>query len=213
MAQLRNALRTAGLLIVAAAVLFLPLASQAQAPLQAKSGFLAEHYDVSATLDSGSQTITASAKVRFRAVDASGIVRVELHPNLNVSDVKSEQGASLKFEREGTNPLDLRVQLPSSVPTNTKVTLTFFYTGVLANEENSPLPGVRLASIYKDGAYLLLPARWFPLTAYPTNRFTGTFRFNVPDSFAMTGTGKSLAPTPLAGKTAAEGSRLQYVFE
>jgi aminopeptidase N len=99
------------------------------------------------------------------------------------------------------------------VPANTKVTLTFFYTGVLANEENSPLPGVRLASIYKDGAYLLLPARWFPLTAYPTNRFTGTFRFNVPDSFAMAGTGKSLAPAPLAGKTVAEGSRLQYVFE
>ena len=213
MAQLRYAVRSAGLLALVAAVLFLPLASQAQVPIQAKSGFLAEHYDVSATLDSGSQTITATAKVRFRAVDASGIVRVELHPNLNVSDVKSEQGASLKFEREGTSPLDLRVQLPSSVPANTKVTLTFFYTGVLANEENSPLPGVRIASIYKDGAYLLLPARWFPLTAYPTNRFTGTFRFNVPDSFAMTGTGKSLAPTPLAGKGAAEGPRLQYVFE
>jgi len=212
-AQLRYAVRSTGLLALAAAVLFLPLASQAQVPLQAKPSFLAEHYDVSATLDSGSQTITATAKVRFRAVDASGIVRVELHPNLNVSDVKSEQGASLKFEREGTSPLDLRVQLPSSLPANTKVTLTFFYTGVLANEENSPLPGVRLASIYKDGAYLLLPARWFPLTAYPTNRFTGTFRFNVPDSFAMAGTGKSLAPAPLTGKTAAEGSRLQYVFE
>ncbi|HWT87903.1 MAG TPA: M1 family aminopeptidase [Candidatus Angelobacter sp.] len=213
MAQLRYAVRTVGLFFVVAAVLFLPLASQAQAPLQARPSFLAEHYDVSATLDSGSQTITATAKVRFRAVDASGIVRVELHPNLNVSDVKSEQGGSLKFEREGTSPLDVRVQLPSSVPANTKVTLTFFYTGVLANEENSPLPGVRLASIYKEGAYLLLPARWFPLTAYPTNRFTGTFRFNVPDSFAMAGTGKSLAPAPLAGKTAAEGSRLQYVFE
>ena len=125
-AQLRYAVRTVGLFFVVAAVLFLPLASQAQARLQAKPSFLAEHYDVSATLDSGSQTITATAKVRFRAMDASGIVRVELHPNLNVSDVKSEQGASLKFEREGTSPLDLRVQLPSSVPANTKVTLTFF---------------------------------------------------------------------------------------
>src|SRR5580765_2133232 len=178
-----------------------------------KHGVFAGTHDVSATLDSGSQTITASAKVRFRAVDASGIVRVELHPNLNVSDVKSEQGASLKFEREGTNPLDLRVQLPSSVPANTKVTLTFFYTGVLANEENSPVPGVRLASIYKDGAYLLLPARWFPLTAYPTNRYTGTFRLNVPDTFAVAGTGRALSPTPVAARSAAEGGRLLYVFE
>ncbi len=213
MAQLRYAVRSLGLLVLAAAVLFLSNASEAQAPVQARLSFLAEHYDVSATLDSGSQTIKATAKVRFRVVDASGIVRVELHPNLNVNDVKSEQGASLKFERDATNPIDLRVQLPASAPANTKVTLTFSYTGVLANEENSPLPGVRLASINKDGAFLLLPARWFPLTAYPTNRFTGTFRFNVPDSFAMAGTGKSLAPTPLGGKTAAEGSRLQYVFE
>src|SRR5262249_22542612 len=112
-----------------------------------------------------------------------------------------------------SGPLDVRVQLPAPVPANSKVTLTFHYTGVLANEENSPLSGVRLASIYKDGAYLLLPARWFPLTAYPTNRFTGIFRFNVPDTFAMAGTGRASAPTPLAAKTSAEGSRLQYVFE
>src|SRR5690348_14481572 len=47
-AQLRYAVRSAGLLALVAAVLFLPLASQAQVPIQAKSGFLAEHYDVSA---------------------------------------------------------------------------------------------------------------------------------------------------------------------
>ena len=67
----------------------------------------------------------------------------------------------------------------------------------MANEDNSPVPGVRLASIYKDGAYLLLPARWFPLTAYPTNRYTGTFRLNVPDTFAVAGTGKALSPLRL----------------
>src|SRR5256885_14597953 len=70
---------------------------------------------------------TLFRSVRFRVVDASGIVRVELHPNLNVNDVKSEQGASLKFERDATNPIDLRVQLPASAPANTKVTLTFSY--------------------------------------------------------------------------------------
>ena len=187
--QLRNALRSCGLLVLTATAFLLPVASKAQVQAQAKPGFLAEHYDVSATLDAGSQTINAVAKVQFRAVEASGLIRVELHPNLNINDVKTEQGASLRAEREG-GPVDVRVQLPSVVPANSKVTLTFYYTGVLANEENSPLQGVRLASIYKDGAYLLLPARWFPLTAYPSNRFTGTFRFNVPDTFAMAGTGK-----------------------
>jgi len=56
---------------------------------------------------------------------------------------------------------------------------------------------VRLASIYKDGAYLLLPARWFPLTAYPANRYNRTFRLTVPETFAVAGTGKSLSHRPL----------------
>jgi aminopeptidase N len=209
-AQLRTALRPCGFLLVVAAFLSLPLKSQAsQAQNQVQPGpiFVAEHYDVSATLDAGSQTISATAKVQFRATSASGIVRFELHPNLNITDVKSAQGASFKAERETTGPMDVRVQLPSAVAANSKVTLSIAYSGILANEENSPLPGVRLASIYKDGAYLLLPSRWFPLTGYPSNRFTGTFRLNVPDTFAMAGTGKALAPTPTAG------SRLVYVFE
>jgi hypothetical protein len=212
-AQLRNALRLCGFLLMAAAVLSLPVESQAQTQSQSGPIFVAEHYDVSATLDAGSQTINATAKVRFRATAASGIVRFELHPNLNINNVKTEQGTSLRAEREATSPLDVRVQLPTAVAANSNVTLAITYSGILSNEENSPLPGVRLASIYKDGAYLLLPARWFPLTGYPSSRFTGTFRLNVPDTFAMAGTGKALAPTPIAGKTPGEGSRVVYVFE
>ena len=144
---------------------------------------------------------------------ASSIVRIELHPNLNVTEIKNSSGKSVNFDRDALNPLLLQVNLPSAVPANTVVTLTFTYSGLLANEENSPVPGVRLASIYKDGAYLLLPARWFPLTAYPTNRYTGTFRLTVPDTFAVAGTGKASSPTPVAAKTAAEGGRLLYVFQ
>src|SRR5438477_10363472 len=189
----------------------LPCAVKAQDAV--KDPFLAEHYDISATLDPAGQSLSAVAKVDFRATQVSSIVRVELHPNLTVSEIKSAAGKAVNFERDNLNPLLLNVNLPAAVTANSTVTLTFVYSGPMANEDNSPVPGVRLASINKDGAYLLLPARWFPLTAYPTNRFTGTFRFNVPDSFAMAGTGKSLAPTPLGGKTVAEGSRLQYVFE
>jgi aminopeptidase N len=213
-AQLRNAPRLSGLFLLVAALSALPVASRAQTQAQPQSGlnFVAEHYDVSASLDPGGQSIFATAKVRFRALSASGVVRFELHPNLNISDVRTEQGVSLRAERDA-GPLEVHVQLPAPVAANSKITLTINYAGILSNEENSPLPGVRLASIYKDGAYLLLPARWFPLTGYPSNRYTGTFRFNVPDTFAMAGTGKASAPAPIAGKTPAEGSRLLYVFE
>src|SRR5262249_42558526 len=103
-AQLQKALHLSAVFSLAATVLPLPVSSQAQAPA-ARPTFMAEHYDVSATLDANGQAIFATAKVRFRVLDASGVVRVELHPNLTISDVKSEQGASLKFDRDGTSPL------------------------------------------------------------------------------------------------------------
>src|SRR6516225_9030895 len=177
-----------------------------------RENFLAEHYDVAATIEPSGQSLSAVAKVDFRAKEASSIVRVELHPHLNVTDIKNSSGRAVNFERDAANPLLLTVNLPSAAATNSVVTLTFSYSGLLANEENSPVPGVRLASIYKDGAYLLLPARWFPLTAYPTNRYKGTFRLTVPDTFAVAGTGKAGSPTPVAAKSAAEGGRLLYVF-
>src|SRR5215471_449763 len=191
--------------------LLLPATTPAQDV--SKDNFLAERYDVAATIEPASQSLSAVAKVDFRARDASSIVRVELHANLNVSSVKDAAGRSVNFDRDQLNPLLLTVNLPAPVAAGTTVSLTFAYTGLLANEENSPVPGVRLASIHKDGAYLLLPARWFPLTAYPTNRYTGTYRLTVPDTFAVAGTGKSSSPTPVAAKTAAEGGRLLYVFE
>jgi aminopeptidase N len=186
-----------------------PLHAQAPPP----PAFLAEHYDVSASLDPITQSLSAVAKVEFKARDVSSAVRVELHPNLNVNDVRSAEGKTLGFERDSQNPLNLIVNLPSPVATGSKLTLTFTYAGPLANEENSPVPGVRAAAITRDGAYLLLPARWFPLTNYPSNRYTATFRLNVPDSFAVAGTGKAGAPTPTPGKNTVEGNRLVYTFQ
>ncbi len=184
---------------------------QAQAPRPAN--FLAEHYDVSASLDAIGQSISATAKIDFKAVEASSSVRVELHPNLIVKEVKGADGKALTFERDNQNPLMVVVQLPTPVATDGHVTLTYTYAGLLVNEENSPVPGVRAALINKDGAYLLLPARWFPLTNFPSNRYTATFRLNVPDIFAVAGTGKASAPSPMPGKNAVEGGRLLYTFE
>jgi aminopeptidase N len=196
-------------LLVALACAVTPLRAQAPRPV----GFLAENYDISATLDSSHQSISAIAKINFRATDVSGNIRVELHPNLIVSDVKTADGKSLGFGRDSTNPLYVLVTLPTPVAAGGHVTLTFTYAGLLANEENSPVLGVRAAVIGHENAYLLLPSRWFPLTNYPSNRYTATFRLNVPDSFAVAGSGKGSAPTPMAGKGGAEGGRLLYTFE
>lgn len=174
--------------------------------------FLADKYEVSAYVDTVAQGINAIAKVEFRAQEVSSNVRVELHENLEVREVKTADGKTLSFQRESENPMFLLVNLPTPVAAGQTVTLTFSYGGLLANEENSPVPNVRVASVSKDWSYLLLPARWFPLTDYPSNRYTATFKLNVPDSVAVAGTGKAEAPQPMAARSAVEGGRLMYTF-
>jgi aminopeptidase N len=211
--KLNRAFALNSLLTLAGLVLLICSAAPAIAQTPRPPAFLAQHYDVTATLDPVAQSLSAVAKVEFKAQEVSGGVRVELHQNLDVKDVKTADGKTLSFERDSGNPLFLTVLLPSAVATGAKVTLTFTYAGLLANEENSPVPGVKTAVISKEGAYLLLPARWFPLTNFPANRYTATFRLNVPDSFAVAGTGKASAPSPMSGKNIAEGGRLLYTFQ
>jgi Peptidase family M1 domain/TPR repeat len=198
------------------APVFLILAVFAARPLHAQGSrpvsFLAEKYEVTAYVDTASEGINAIAKVDFRAQEPSSEVIVELNENLEVKEVKGADGKALSFQRETDNPLYLAVNLPSALGNGKVVTLTFAYAGYFANDENSPIPNVRVASVKKDWVYLLQPARWFPLTNYPANRYTGTFRLNVPDSIAVTGTGKADSPQPLAPRAAAEGNRLMYTF-
>ena len=205
--------RVSCIFFVFALLLFVCAAAPLHAQVPRPPNFLAEHYDVSAALDAIGQSLSATAKIEFKAAEASSSVRVELHPNLVVKEVKAADGKQLSFERDNQNPLFVTVQLHSPVASGGHVTLTFTYAGILANEENSPIPGLRAAVISKEGAYLLLPARWFPLTNFPSNRYTATFRLNVPDTFAVAGTGKAAAPTPMAAKNAVEGGRLLYTFE
>ncbi len=71
---------------------------------------------------------------------------------------------------------------------------------------------MRFASVDKTSAYLLLPARWFPLTNYPSNRYTGTFKIIVPDSFAVAGTGKADPPSMMPAISRGMPGQAAYVF-
>ena len=86
----------------------------------------------------------------------------------------------MTFDRDDTSGLKLHVTLADTVPVGGKVTLVFDYGGPLSGRLNNPDQAVRMASIGKDGGYLLLPARWFPLTDFPSNRYTGIFQIEVP---------------------------------
>ena len=171
-------------------------AATTQAP--AKTGFRAVSYEVFASIVPESQRLTARVVVEFQAQQSSRTVECQLHPDLTIAGVRDSSGNSLSADRSGQDGLDVSISLPNVVPAGQTTKLTFDYGGVLSSD--TPIAGVRLASIAKDGAYLLLPARWFPLTDYPANRFTGVFHIEVPQNFAVVGTGTSQAPAPASSQ-------------
>lgn len=178
-----------------------------------KFDFDAVHYDVKATLHPDEQSMAADAKVELVANTSSQTILVELHPDLQVAAVTlAGDGRKLTFRRDSFNPLDLIVTLPSSAQPGMHVTVDFDYTGAFANDADSPTRDVRFAWIDKTSAYLLLPARWFPLTNYPSNRYTANFQITVPDDFAVTGTGQSSTPNELPAKKEGESGQAVYTF-
>lgn len=201
-------LRIAGLIVLAA---FVASFAQAQQQLP-KFDFDAVHYDVKATLHPDEQSLTAEAKVELVAKTPSNTILMELHPDLQIASVKLDSdGRKLDFHRDSFNPLDFIVTLPSSAQAGMHVTVDVDYTGAFANDDDSPTKDVRFAWIDRTSAYLLLPARWFPLTDYPSNRYTATFQITVPDTFAVTGTGESSTPSELPAEKGGSGQTV-YTF-
>ena len=202
--------KTHRLLIPLALSLLVAAVASAQSPR--RFPFRADHYDVQVLLHPDDQTISALARVDFIANEVSRTLVVELHQDLKLNSIHVPGSKKpLEFERDRTYPLLLTVGLPDAVGPGQPVSLEFDYSGPISSEDDSPTRGVRFASVDKNSAYLLLPARWFPLTNYPANRYTGTFKIITPDTMYVTGTGKADPPTmqPGIGKGAGQAS---YVF-
>ena len=178
-----------------------------------KFDFRAVHYDVQAALRPADQTLAAEVKVELVAKAESRTILVQLHPDLHVDSVRlAIDGRKLDFLRDSFKPLNLAVTLPSAAQAGMHVTLIFNYSGAFSNDDDSPTKDVRFAWVDKNASYLLLPARWFPLTDYPSNRYTAKFQITVPDTFAVVGTGQSGAPSSLPAEKPGESGRSQYTF-
>jgi aminopeptidase N len=198
--------------LVWGAVLVTASASAALAQSSHEFPFRATNYEVEVLLHPDDQTISGLAKVEFTAQQVSRTVVVELHQDLKINSVSVTGGKPLEFERDTTFPMRLTIGLPEAIAPGKSVSLVFNYTGPVSSEDDSPTKGVRFASVDKTSAYLLLPARWFPLTNYPTNRYTGTFKITTPDSFAVVGTGKADPPTMAPGIGRGAAGQATYVF-
>jgi len=199
--------RLAGLLTVSLALAFSALA---QAPHSFP--FRATNYEVEVILHPDDQNITATVKADFVAEQVSKTVVVELHPDLRIATVHEPGGKPLEFSRDTNYPLLITIGLPEAASPGKKVTLQFDYAGPISSEDDSPTKGVRFANMDKTSAYLLLPARWFPLTNYTSNRYTGTFKLIVPESFVVVGTGKADSPVAQPALGRGDSAKSAYTF-
>src|SRR5581483_2541836 len=124
-----------------------------------------DDYQIDAELTPHTHTLKARAKVKFTALEYLNIATFQLHNDLRVTKVLDPANKPLSAERL-TQDSSVRVQLPDTLKKDTSTTLTFEYEGVLDSADDSPVQGLKLASIDDDTSYLLYAGYWFPVNAY-----------------------------------------------
>jgi aminopeptidase N len=149
-------------------------------------------YDIDAQIDPDAHTLKATAKVTFTPLQPIDTAVFQLHGALKVDKVTDAANHVLSGER-GTDAT-IRLTLAAPLAKGQSTTFTFEYGGVLTGSEESPVEGLKLASIGSPISYLLYPARWFPMTGYLTDRFTADIHVTVPLGYRVIGSG---AVTPL----------------
>ncbi len=155
-------------------------------------------YDIDAELDPDAHSLKATAKVTFTALQPIDTAVFQLHGALKVDKVTDGSGKVLSGER-GTDAT-IRLTLPTPMAKGQNTTFTFEYGGVLSGSEESPVEGLKLASIGSPISYLLYPARWFPMTGYLTDRFTADIHVTVPMGYRVIGSG-AVSPLGQSGGT------------
>jgi tetratricopeptide (TPR) repeat protein len=167
-----------------------------------KARLRVDDYQIEATLEPHLHQITARAKVKFTAQQDLSVAVFELHNDLRVTKVLDEKNQPLSAERV-TQDSTVRVPLPSGLAKDASTTLTFEYEGQLESADNSPVPGLSLASIGDDTSYLFYSGRWFPVSGYGLNRFTSTISITLPAHMLVIGSGKATVSNVAPAKKAA----------
>jgi aminopeptidase N len=154
-------------------------------------------YVIDAQLDPAEHTLKATARVTFTATDNTSVAIFELHNALKVDSVVDAQKHPLSGER-GANAT-ISVALASPMTKGESATCTFVYGGTLSGDEESPIEGLKVASIGDPISYLLYASRWFPMTGYLTDRFTAEIHVQIPVGYRVVGSGSTGAPRPVSG--------------
>lgn len=148
-----------------------------------------EHYVIEAEVNPRTQSLSAKTRVRLSPIDDRIFgLTFELHNALSVARVTDEEGRQIPTSRSQQD-FSLRLSFNEPLTKGKPITLEFIYDGRLSGSEDSPVYGIKFASIQNDYAYLLYPARWFPVNDFQADRFSSEMKITVPTGYRVTSSG------------------------
>jgi aminopeptidase N len=165
------------------------LSAVANAQDSRRSKIDVDSYVITAEINPRTQSLSASAQVKFTALDNNtSIVTFELNNSLNVSRVTDASGRQIQATR-GQQDNTLRLILPEAAKKGDVLTYTLSYDGHFTGSEESPVYGIKFASIQTDYSFLMYPARWFPINEYTADRYTAELHITVPAGYKVLSSG------------------------
>jgi tetratricopeptide (TPR) repeat protein len=173
----------------AAVLLLVAAAGIAPAQQERRNRIDVQTYTIDAEISPNAANLTAKAGVTFVAVDDNVTsASFELNNALNVSRVTDDKGHEIQFSRSQQD-FTVRLTFDQPLRKDQPATVIFYYDGKLTGQEDSPVYGIKFAAIHPDFAFLMYPARWFPVSGYTTDRFGADLRVTVPMGYAVLGSG------------------------
>lgn len=161
-----------------------------------------DNYVIDAEINPRTQSLTANVKVRFVPMDNDvSSISFELNNALNVSRVVDDAGRQIPASRS-TQDFSVQLNFPAPLAKGKPTTLTFSYDGRLTGQEESPVYGIKFADIQNSFAYLMYPARWFPVNDYTVDRYTADLHITVPSGYKVVASGLESSAPSADGRTA-----------
>jgi len=183
----------------------LALAAGAGLAQDRRSRIDVDHYTIDADVNLKTQSLTAKATIKFVPLDdRTQFAMFELNGSLNVSKVTDDKGQPVSFSRSNQDNT-VRLTFDPPLAKDQPVTLVFTYDGHLTGNEDSPVYGIKFAAIQQDYAFLLYPARWFPVNGYTSDRFSADLNLTVPSGAHAIAAGIETS--------AAAGDKTTYSFQ
>lgn len=164
-----------------------------------------QHYTIDAEVNPRTQSVTATAKIRFTPLEDTSAAVFELNNAFTVSKATDSTGQPVTTTRTGQD-FTVRFTFASSLPKDKATELTVTYDGHLTGTEDSPVYGIKFAALHPDYGYLMYPARWFPINDYTTNRYAADIRVTCPSEYKVLGSGNEKTEK-------LSGDRAVYAFQ